>query len=71
MGATASYKDEDLTSKIDGELLFFDVLSLTRKFRFTMKNDELTITLDTKDLDKHFIYYLIDMIKILKDSIKK
>ena len=62
---------KDLTSKIDGELLFFDVLSLTRKFRFTMKNDELTITLDTKDLDKHFIYYLIDMIKILKQSIKE
>ena len=44
---------------IDGELLFLDVISLTRKFRFSMRNDELTITLDTIGLDKHFIYYLI------------
>jgi transcription-repair coupling factor (superfamily II helicase) len=62
---------KDLTSKIDGELLFFDVISLTRKFRFSMKNDELMITLDLPGLDKHFIYYLIDMLKILKQSIKE
>ena len=61
---------KELTKKIDGELLFLDVISLTRKFRFSMKMDELTITLDTIGLDKHFIYYLIDMIDILKKSIK-
>ena len=62
--------DKDLTHKVDGELLFFDVISLTRKFRFSMKDEKLTITLDTVGLDKHFIYYLIDMIDILKKSIK-
>ena len=62
--------NKELTEKIDGELLFLDVISLTRKFRFSMKNNELTITLDTVGLDKHFIYYLIDMINILKKSIK-
>ena len=62
---------KDLTKKIDGELLFLDVISLTRKFRFSMKNDELCITLDTVGLDKHFMYYLIDMLQILKKSIKK
>jgi len=46
-------------------------MQLTRKFRFSMKNEELTITLDTMGLDKHFIYYLIDMIEILKKAIKK
>ena len=61
---------KELTKKIDGELLFLDVLSLTRKFRFSMKNDQLAITLDTVNLDKHFIYYLIDMIEILKLAIK-
>ena len=61
---------KQLTKKIDGELLFLDVISLSRKFRFSMKNDELTITLDTVGLDRHFIYYLIDMIKILKNAIK-
>ena len=61
---------KELTHKIDGELLFLDVISLTRKFRFSMKNEELTITLDTVGLDKHFIYYLIDMVDILKKAIK-
>ena len=48
-----------------------DILSLSRKFRFSMKDNELTITLDTVGLDKHFIYYLSDMIDILKKAIKK
>ncbi|MBQ9072084.1 MAG: transcription-repair coupling factor [Bacilli bacterium] len=61
---------KELTKNIDGELLFLDVISLTRKFRFSMRNDELTITLDTVGLDKHFIYYLIDMLDILKKAIK-
>ncbi len=62
---------KELTKNIDGELLFLDVISLTRKFRFSMRNDELTITLDTVGLDKHFIYYLIDMLNILKKAIKE
>lgn len=61
---------KDLTKRIDGELLFLDVMKLTRKFRFSMKSEELTITLDIMGLDKHFIYYLIDMIEILKKAIK-
>ena len=62
---------KETTKNIDGELLFLDVISLTRKFRFSMRNDELTITLDTVGLDKHFIYYLIDMLDILKKAIKE
>ena len=62
--------NKELSSKIDGENLFMDVLSLSRKFRFSMKNDELTITLDTVGLDKHFIYYLIDLVEIIKKDMK-
>jgi transcription-repair coupling factor (superfamily II helicase) len=61
---------KELTKNIDGELLFLDVLTLTRKFRFSMKNDELIITLDIMGLDKHFIYYLMDMLDIIKKAIK-
>ncbi len=61
---------KELTKKLDGENLFIDILSLTRKFRFSMKNDELKITLDIVNLDKHFMYYLIEMLEILKKSIK-
>ena len=62
--------NKEISNKIDGENLFMDVLSLSRKFRFSMKNDELTITLDTVGLDKHFIYYLIDLVEIIKRSLK-
>ena len=62
--------NKELSNKIDGENLFMDVLSLSRKFRFSMKNNELTITLDTVGLDKHFIYYLIDLVEIIKRSLK-
>lgn len=62
--------NKQLSNKIDGENLFMDVLSLSRKFRFSMKEEELTITLDTIGLDKHFIYYLIDLVEIIKRSLK-
>ncbi len=60
----------ELSSNIDGDKLFIKVCSLSRKFRFSMKNKELVITLDTINLDKHYIYYLIDLLNIVKESIK-
>ena len=63
--------DKELTNKIDGEFLFFETSKLSRMFRFSMKLDHLIITLDIIKLDKHFIYYLLDFLKILKKSIKK
>lgn len=61
--------NKEMNKKINGEKLFLDVLSLSKKFRFSMKNDELIITLDTVGLDKHFIYYLIDLISVIRNSI--
>ena len=63
--------DKDLTNKIDGETLFFETSNLSRMFRFSMKFGRLVITLDTIKLDKHFVYYLLDFLKILKKSIKE
>ena len=60
----------NLSNSIDGDKLFMEVCSLTRKFRFSMKNKELIITLDTINLDKHYIYYLIDLLEIIKASVK-
>ena len=61
----------ELTEKVNGDELFLRVCSLTRKFRFSMKNKELIITLDTINLDKHYIYYLMDLLSIIKDSLKE
>lgn len=63
--------DKELTNKIDGETLFFETTNLSRMFRFSMKYEKLIITLDIIKLDKHFVYYLLDFLKILKKSLKE
>lgn len=61
---------KEITRRIDGEILFQYVNNITRFFRFSLKNDQLIITLDLVKLEKHFIYYLVDFLKVLKDSFK-
>ncbi|MBR3523261.1 MAG: transcription-repair coupling factor [Bacilli bacterium] len=65
------YLPRNLSEKIDGDLLFSKCIDLSRKIRFGMKNKELLITLDLINLDKHFIYYLIDILDITATAIKK
>ncbi len=62
---------KQLTELIDGEVLFEKVTDISRMFRFTMRFGRLSIILDTVKLDKHFIYYLIDLMEALKESLKK
>ena len=62
--------NKDLTNKIDGEKLFYETNKLSRMFRFGMRFNRLVITLDTIKLEKHFIYYLIDLMKIVEKSLK-
>ena len=62
--------NKSITNKIDGRELFMEVNKLSRMFRFSMKDNSLVITLDTIKLDKHYIYYLIDLVKLVKKSIK-
>ncbi|MDD2180842.1 MAG: transcription-repair coupling factor [Bacilli bacterium] len=57
---------EKLTSKLIIQKLFIDVLDITRMFRFGMKKNKLLITLDTLKLDKHFIYYLIELLVLIE-----
>ncbi len=60
-----------LTNNIDGEKLFMDSLDICTNFKFGLKLKKLTITLNYSDLEKHFIYYLIDLLKIIEKSNKK
>ena len=59
-----------LSNKLDGDKLFIKVCSLTRNFRFSMKNKELIITLNLVNLDKHYIYYLVSLLEIIEESKK-
>lgn len=64
------YIPRELTKKIDGQKLFIKTTNLSRMFRFSQKLEQLIVTLDIIKLDKHFIYYLIEFIDILRSSIK-
>lgn len=60
---------QNLTECVQGDLLFTELSRISRMFRFSMKKGELIITLDTVKLDRHFIYYLIEMMEILEKAI--
>jgi len=62
---------DETTEKIDGDVLFYEASKLTRMFRFGMKQKQLIITLDIINLEKHFIYYLIDLVKIIDKIVNK
>jgi len=61
---------QSLTEKINGEYLFLEASRITRMFRFSLKNKALVITLDTVKLEKHFVYYLIELMEIISKSYK-
>lgn len=50
---------------IDGESFFFKVSNLTKSIRFSSNGTKFIIILDIVHLDKHYIYYLIDLMEIL------
>jgi transcription-repair coupling factor (superfamily II helicase) len=62
--------DRNLTESLDGNLLFEKVTYLSRSLRFSSKMNILSIMLDTVKLDKHFIYYLVDLMLIIKECKK-
>lgn len=62
---------KDISDSIGGQQLFLNVSKLSRMFRFKMTLGCLVVTLDTVKLDKHYIYYLLDFLKVLNESIKK
>ena len=63
--------DKDYKNNLNGEYLFTHVLKLSSKFRFKTRGNYLVITLDIRNLDKHFVYYLLDLLEIIEKSIKK
>lgn len=59
-----------LTEKLDGTDLFYKVNDISKMFRFSMKNGYMYITLDIVKLEKHFIYYLVELVEILPTTFK-
>ena len=54
--------DKETSKKIDGEKLFISAMKLTRNYSFSYKDGCLRIILNLLNLDKHYIYYLTDLL---------
>jgi len=60
------YLPQELVKQIDMSELFVEVASLSRMFRFAKQFSNVKIILDTIKLDKHYIYYLIDLMELIE-----
>lgn len=58
---------KNILEEIDSKELFFGVSDISRKFRMSMRGNNLIITLDTINLDRHFVFYLIDLLLLIKN----
>ncbi len=57
---------EKITNRIDGEALFEDSFKITPMFRFKLMHNRLIVILDTIKLEKHHVYYLVDLLNNIK-----
>ena len=62
--------DKEILNNINGEQLFLETLKINSNFSFRMLGNNLIITLRIDNLEKHFIYYLIDLLFVIQKSIK-
>ena len=65
------YLSYDLTNNVNVQNLFISCSNLGRMFRFNLKDKRLLITLNTFNLEKHFIFYLIDLFNLIEDNMNK
>lgn len=57
--------DSDIFKNLDGAELLSKLFKITRNFSVNYSNNILKIILDIKNLEKHFIYYLIDALEAI------
>ena len=54
-----------MSSNINGEFLFMKANDLSRFIRFEFKNKKLDIIFETIKLDKHYLYYIVDLLEFV------
>ena len=55
-----------MASKIDGEAIFEDSFKISPMFRFKVMHHHLIVVLDTIKLEKHHVYYLVELLNNIK-----
>lgn len=54
---------EDVSSNIKGDKLLIEAMNLSRSFNIKYVNKRISILLYTKDLPKHFIFYIVTLLE--------
>ena len=54
---------EEVSNNIKGDKLLIEAMSLTKYFNISYKNNKIKITLYIKQLEKHFIFYLVTLLE--------
>lgn len=63
------YLPVDISSKTNGEKLFLKLYSINPKFNVKYLNKRIIIKLPTINLEKHYLYYLVDLLEeIISDT---
>lgn len=57
--------NEEVSSNINGEFLFMKANDLSRFIRFEFKNSRLNIIFETIKLEKHYLYYIVDLLEFV------
>ncbi len=58
----------ELSNNIKGDKLLFATLNISNKFNLKYTNKRIVITLFYKNLEKHYIYYLVKLLIAIKDN---
>ena len=61
---------ENVSNKLEGDKLFLVSYNINPKFRLSYKNKEIHIALPLLHLEKHFIYYMVDILDEIVNMIK-
>lgn len=61
---------EEFSNKLEGDKLFLVSYNINPKFRLSYKNKEIHMALPLLHLEKHFIYYMVDLLDEVVNMIK-
>ena len=61
---------KEITNHIDGEKIFEEAFKITPMFRFKLLKERLIIILDLVKLEKHYVYYLVELLNKMRDVLK-
>ena len=61
---------EEISSQTKGDKLFLESYNINANFKFRYFNKRIVISLPLKGLEKHFLYYFVPLLNIIKNDLQ-